>query len=248
MLQVEELRRQAREVPRAALSAVTSALWRAYADGHVTEADAETLSRVIAERQASRDPRTEPRAGDPALLADAGPVRRYGSRPRTDASLERRRRCAAAGRLPPALAARFTLAEQAVLSLVAAETTRRGDCRLHLDHLAALAGVGRTTVKNAIREARSLGLLTVEERRVTGFKNDSNIVRIVSPEWLAWVRLKRRPMTEGVGVKRATGTDTEVLGLGKTGSTAPVQGALRGGESRLRQGHAGIPPRSRTRF
>ena len=34
-----------------------------------------------------------------------------GSRPVSGASLERRRRWAASGRLPPALAARFTLAE-----------------------------------------------------------------------------------------------------------------------------------------
>ncbi|MBL7309275.1 helix-turn-helix domain-containing protein, partial [Escherichia coli] len=115
-----------------------------------------------------------------------------GARPRTDTSLERRRRWAASGRLPPGLAARFTLAEQAVLALVAAETTRRKDCRLSIENLAAVAGVCRSTVKNAIREARQLGLLTVEERAITGFRNDTNIVRIVSAEWLAWLRLARR--------------------------------------------------------
>jgi hypothetical protein len=47
-------------------------------------------------------------------------------------------------------------------------------------------------VRNAIREARQLGLLTVEERQITGFRNDTNIVRIVSPEWTAWLRLARR--------------------------------------------------------
>jgi hypothetical protein len=47
-----------------------------------------------------------------------------------DASLERRRRWAASGRLPPSITACFTLAEQAVLALVAAETARRNDCRL----------------------------------------------------------------------------------------------------------------------
>src|SRR5215203_7376269 len=32
-------------------------------------------------------------------------------------------------------------------------------------------------------------LLTVEERRLTAFRNASNVVRIVSPEWRAWLRL-----------------------------------------------------------
>ena len=94
-------------------------------------------------------------------------------------------------RLPPGLAARFTLAEQAVLALVAAETVRRKDCRLSIENMAAVAACAETTVKNAIREARQLGLLTVEERQITGFRNDTNIVRIVSPEWLAWLRLAR---------------------------------------------------------
>ncbi len=49
--------------------------------------------------------------------------------------------------------------EQAALSLVAAETARRGDCRLAIEHIASVAGVSRSTVKAAIREARKLGLL-----------------------------------------------------------------------------------------
>jgi hypothetical protein len=52
--------------------------------------------------------------------------------------------------------------------------------------------VAETTVRNAIREARKLGLVTVEERRVTGFRNDTNVVRIVSAEWTAWLRLARK--------------------------------------------------------
>ena len=106
--------------------------------------------------------------------------------------MERRRRWAASGRLPPAIAARFTLAEQAVLALVAAEVVRRKDFRLSIENMAAVTGVCRSTVKNAIREARQIGLLTVEERQITGFRNDTNVLRIVSPEWQAWIRLTRK--------------------------------------------------------
>ncbi|GJE15164.1 hypothetical protein FOHLNKBM_6242 [Methylobacterium longum] len=152
--------------------------------------------------------------------------------------MERRRRWAASGRLPPGLAARFTLAEHAVLALVAAETVRRKDCRLAVGHLAAIVGVAETTVRNAIREAVKLGLVTVEERRVTGFRNDTNVVRVVSLEWQAWLRLARQEarggrdgkpvgMVQGGGCKSANRTPTEVLDLGKTRPAEPKKGCRR---------------------
>src|SRR3954463_16198669 len=103
--------------------------------------------------------------------------------------MERRRRWAASGCLPPALAARFTLAEQAALAVVAAEHRRGGDCRLTNQEIADVAGVSLTTVKNALRAARGLNLISIEERRLTAFRNAPNVVRIVSPEWRAWLRL-----------------------------------------------------------
>src|SRR5690349_20272165 len=83
------------------------------------------------------------------------------------ASMERRRRWAASGGLPPALAARFTLAETAVLAVIAAETRKHGDCRLTNGEIADVAGVSITTVKNAMRQAGGLGLISVEERRLS---------------------------------------------------------------------------------
>jgi hypothetical protein len=87
-----------------------------------------------------------------------------------------------------------------------------------IENMAAVAGVCRSTVKNAIREAARLGLLTVEERQITGFRNDTNVLRIISPEWLSWLRLARKgnatlpapaqgkghhgPTFQGGGVKR----------------------------------------------
>lgn len=248
----DAIRRQAEGAPRGALPAVAKALWAAFAAGQVTEVEAEALSVLIEARQASgaahssgQSPNPigtgfETETGEPRKLVQAGRTS-VGARPRTDASLERRRRWAASGRLPPALASRFTLAEHAVLALIAAETARRGDCRLSVPHLAALAGVAETTVRNAIREARKLGLLTVEERRVTGFRNLPNIVRIVSPEWAAWLRLarkgvadcaslgrgvvKRHPISAGGGCKSPNRTPTQVLEQGKTRTRqAPKRG------------------------
>src|SRR5215212_6981925 len=168
----DELRRAVEASPRVGLPKLSAVLWKAYAAGSVTEAQASELSDLIEARKAV------PAPGKPTQ-------RRVGSRPRSPASMERRRSWAAAGRLPPQLASRFTLAEQAVLAVVALEVVKRGSCRLAIDHIAALAGVGRSSVKNALREAHGLGLVRIEERRLTAWRNAPNRVTITSPEWLA---------------------------------------------------------------
>src|SRR4051812_9950652 len=105
---VEQLRRAVEASPRAELHTVSGLLWKAFAAGQVSEDQASELSDLIESRR--------------ALPAAQKPIRRCsGSRPRSSASMERRRRWAASGALPPALAARFTLAEQAVLAVVGAE-------------------------------------------------------------------------------------------------------------------------------
>ena len=184
---VDQIRAAVMAAPRMGLPEVAAVLWRAYGAGHVSEAEAEELSTLIEARKVVP-------AEPAAAVADAVARKAVGSRPKTDASLDRRRRWAASGRLPPALAARFTPGEIAVLAVVAAEVCRRGDCRLAVGHLAAVAGVSETLVRNALREARALGLVTVEERRVTAWRNETNVIRIVSAEWSGWLKLaKGRP-------------------------------------------------------
>ncbi|MCP1546704.1 hypothetical protein [Methylorubrum extorquens] len=137
----DEIRLAAEAAPRVKLPEVLTLLWRAYGAGQVTEAEAEALSGLI-----------EARKMIPA--APEVPRKRVGSRPRTDASLERRRRWAAAGRLPPQISAQFTLAEQAVLAVVSAEAVKRGDCRLCHEQVAAVAGVSKGPVANPWRLPR----------------------------------------------------------------------------------------------
>src|SRR5215213_5948059 len=97
---VEQLRRAVEASPRAELHTVSGLLWKAYAAGQVSEAEASALSEAIEAKK--------------ALPAPQKPIRRpFGSRPGLSGSMERRRRWAAAGALPSALASRFTLAEQA---------------------------------------------------------------------------------------------------------------------------------------
>jgi hypothetical protein len=178
------MRRAVEAAPRVKLSDLSTGIWKAWGAGSLSDDEAQSLSDLIEARK--------------ALPAAEKPVqRRVGSRPRSAASMERRRSWAACGAMPPQLAARFTLAEVAVLAVVAAEVRRHGACTLTIGHIAALAGVCRKTVKNALREAEALGFVRVEERRLTAWRNASNRVTITSPEWHAWMRMRRR----GEGVK-----------------------------------------------
>ena len=91
------------------------------------------------------------------------------------------------GVVPAKIAASFTMAELAVLTVIGRQCQRAGVCVLPVDAIAALAGCSRTTVKNAMRQAKLLGLFLVKERRIPGRKSLTNIVTIISKEWLGWL-------------------------------------------------------------
>src|SRR5271166_2783400 len=146
-----------------------------------------------------RDPR---RTASPSRPAPGLPRRARSPRsPDRQASLERRRRQAMSGVVPARIAAAFTLAELSVLTVIARQCQRTGVCVLHIDAIAALAGCCRTVVKNALRQARLLGLILVKERRIPGLPSLTNVVRIVSKDWIGWLKLGGR-----VGVRMATPT------------------------------------------
>lgn len=135
-------------------------------------------------------------AGEPVSRCAREPVRRFSifpprrvQRPRDPSKvLRRRRKVAASGAMPPAIAALFTPGETAALSIIAMEIRQRGHCTLCNDEVAAKAGVSRSTVKNALRQAKQHGLIRVTERPRKGMKNDTNVVEIVSGEWSTWLR------------------------------------------------------------
>jgi hypothetical protein len=152
------------------------------------------------------------------------PVRRViGARPRTAASVERRRSLASQGWFPPAIAARFTVGEQAALAVVAQEVARHGACGLFIEKIAALAGVTRSTVKRALKEAHRLGMIRIEERRLTGWRNDANVVTILDPGWLAWLNMRRR----GEGSRKGPARNTKISNLLESRSTPNAQTGFR---------------------
>lgn len=212
----DEIRRAVEAAARVKLPDVAALLWRAYGQGQVTEAEAEQISARIEERK------IVPAAGAPIAS-------KVGSRPRTDASMERRRKWASSGRLPPQIAAVFTLAEQAALSVVGAEVAKRGRCELCHEAVAAIAGVSRSTVRAALRRARSLGFLSAEERRLTPWRSLTNVVRIISAQWKSWIRRERRPTgPNGLCVKSPPPAVTQILGeIAKRGTGASQEASDR---------------------
>jgi hypothetical protein len=122
------------------------------------------------------------------------------------------------GIVPAKIAASFTMAELAALTVVARQCQRTGVCALHVDAIAALAGCSRTTVKNALRQARLLGLILVKERRIPGRPSLTNTVSIISKEWIGWLKL-------GGGVKRVTTTDSPFHSMGAKGLKSEQTGS-----------------------
>jgi hypothetical protein len=148
------------------------------------------------------------------------PRRRQRS-PDRQRSYERRHRLAWSGALPGFLAGRLTIGDMAVARIVADEYLRRKLCDVSLDEIAARAGVCRKTAKRALGRMRALGLITIEERPVNGHKSLTNVVKIVSREWLCW--LEKRPRAQRatlIGGHLAAPTNTRVRKLGNEEETS----------------------------
>lgn len=152
------------------LEAVLREVWRALAAGHLSDAEADRLDGLGRARRAELQARVErgggASPGGPVRASQAlGGVVRRVRRPRSPdraASMARRRRVAGSGAVPSDLWEHFTAGEVAVLSVVGREAARgRPFCDWPMDRIAALAGVGRTTARGALRLAERLGLVRV---------------------------------------------------------------------------------------
>jgi hypothetical protein len=197
-----------------ALDEIARLTWRAHGEGHLADADAESISEALQTRRRAFATRRAPPALSQSRPAIGLP--RHASRPRSpdrQASLERRRRQAMSGAVPAKIAAVFTLGELAVLSVIAREVQRRnGACSLPIDAIAAFAGVSRTTAQNSLRQARHLGLLEVKERRRRGLPSLTNVIKVISKEWSAWLKLS----DGGIGFKKLIPTGIYFNSIEKT--------------------------------
>ncbi|HBF32015.1 hypothetical protein [Rhizobium sp.] len=202
----------------------------------------------------STQPASKPLVGAKTLSPHLRRMQRLVSRkwqrsPDRAASVARKRKLGGSSGIPDTIRHHYTEGERAVLTVISGEVKRRGLCDLALDRIAAVAGVSRTTAQNAIREARALGHLSVEGRPRKGQKNLTNLVRIVSAEWMNW--LMRGPsLSRQIGFKDFHPTKTQdkigSLRQGKSlrknayrdrcmglGETSPLTGQQRPERARL---------------
>jgi len=119
--------------------------------------------------------------------------------------IQRRRKWSSAGNMPPEIRACYSEAERAALCVIAKRCSEKGFCDLCIDEIARLAGVGRTSVQNALRKARSKGVehISVRERPQRSGKSLTNIIKIVSLSWRGWIE-------QVIGFKRLSTSVTQI--------------------------------------
>lgn len=234
-----------------ALGDLSRSLWKDLADGRLREPEVEALSGAIERRRVALKARQGLREAVARKAAQGPSLWAYARREDRSRSILRRRRLAASGPLPPALASNFTTGELAVLRIVGDEVRVKGTCDRTIGELAARAGVGRTTVQNALRYASAIGLLLNRQRRRPYQRSLPNVVTIVSAEWKTWlVRRPRQTLDQealegGFKEPNPTVTKTSKEGCRKEGAPPlvcrmPLEGSQTGpGEAR---GSSGLPP------
>ncbi len=207
--------------PLRALDDLSRSIWQGLAAGALDDDDAQRLAEAIHARRIAAKAASESTSGRSAPRSPY-PGRKPQRPPLRPLAIERRRRLASSGPLPPALAAKFTTSQLAVLRIIGDEVRAKGQCDRTIAEIAARAGTCRTVAKDAIREAARLGLLAVEERRQPGRKNLPNMLRIVSREWAAWLTRGAK----GSGVVNPAPTDKPLKTKGS--AAEPSKGWRRG--------------------
>lgn len=204
----------------AKLDEFSHAIWAEWGAGRLTDEQVSSLAEGIQARRrevrgvdtvAVRAPAVAAAAKAQGRASHFPPKRKAPVSPNRRLSIERRRRLAASGPMPPALACMFTTGELAALRIVADEARDRGFCALTLGEIAGRAGIGITTARNALRYAAGQGLVTIEERRRDKRPNLPNVVRIVSREWVNWIKRgtasRGANLSKGGGSKKMESTD-----------------------------------------
>ena len=122
-----------------------------------------------------------------SIIASRVTPRQRPRSPDRQKSRDRRRKLGGSSALPDTLRHLFTEGQRAVLCILSMEIKRRRICDWPIDKIAAQAGVCRTTVQTTLHEAQRLGLVRIVARPRRGQKSDTNLVQIISKEWLVWI-------------------------------------------------------------
>lgn len=133
------------------------------------------------------------------------PPKRRVLKERTAARWQRKNRLGMSSPLPFYLERDFTVGQLAVVRIVADDVFSKGHCTCTMSELADRAGVSLSWAKQALRIAKALGLLAVEERPQWRAKHKPNIITIISEDWLIWI--KRAPRRKALWAHQMTATE-----------------------------------------
>ncbi|MGY3586685.1 hypothetical protein ACVIGB_004256 [Bradyrhizobium sp. USDA 4341] len=193
------------------LDTLLDAIWRRHWPvGAISGDEAQFLAEAIQKRKPQRGFVAQSSVGKlHARVSSRFTTRQRPRSPNRQASRDRRRTLGSSSAMPPAMRAKFTEGQRAVLAIVAGEIKHHGVCDLPYDKIAAVAGVCRTTVQTAMHEARRLGFIHITERPRRGRKNLTNLIRIRSTEWATWIKrgpAAHRPAIDGLPVAGRIGS------------------------------------------
>ncbi|RWB69654.1 hypothetical protein [Mesorhizobium sp.] len=172
-------------------------IWKLYGEESLGEDDAEGLCEKADRHRANLG-----KAGTNgrALHRSCYPQRLRSERSRREAARglrdplrwRRKRRLARLQAVRPEFAGEFTEGESAALYIVMSDCRQHGKCDRSVKEIGDRAGVGPTTVRNALRKASRLGLLRVTERRQWRARNLPNYIVVVQRRQIDWIA-KFRP-------------------------------------------------------
>ncbi len=184
------------ELPTAEDFRLDAAVMNAIRDcdaGSISEVELErVLAAIDAERRTIA--RGGPPAGAPRRITKFA-RRRYKRSPDRQKSHERRAGLAADyDAIPPQIRRLFNEAGAAVLAVLAYEHQSKGRCELHVEAIAAKAGVCVRTVQNTRKRAHELGLISFKDRPIPGRKSLTNVIQVIAADWLAHLARGRGPI------------------------------------------------------
>lgn len=177
---------------------IITKVWGAYAEGLLDEHEAQRAVEQATARKAAIAERSRPNQP----FTNPPPKKLHCKSPDRERSNQRARRLAASRDVPDTIRQHYPTGENAALAIIAFEIRQRQVCTLPNDQIAARAGVSRSTVQRALRQSQRLGHLSIKERRIPGRKNDTNIVRIISLEWNAYLHWQT------IGCQKRSTTET----------------------------------------
>jgi hypothetical protein len=194
------------------LNELSVAIWKIYWPSIISDADAHYLSEAIQKRKPSRGSITARPVsalhGRVSARFAPRPCRRRLTTEERAKRRERKRMLGGSSAMPDTMRHHYTEGERAVGCVVAGEVKRVGICEISIDEIADRAGVGRTTVQNWQHEARRLGHICVRHRPQRGAKSLTNVITIISTDWLTWI--KRAPSAARVQTSKNVNTTKNI--------------------------------------